>query len=98
MELRYADNEIERRCTDERHMQRKLGAPISKALRLRLNELRRVDDMGDLLLFAGRWEELAGDRAGQWSGRLTANWRLIVRPDNGTILVTVVEIVDYHKR
>lgn len=98
MELRYADNELERRCTDGRHMQRKLGAQVAKALRLRVNELRRADEMGDLLFFAGRWEELTGDRAGQWSGRLTANWRLIVKPDNGTITVLVVEIIDYHKR
>lgn len=99
MELRYADNELERRCTDERHMQRKLGAQVAKALRLRIDELRRAAEMADLLFFAGRWEELTGDRAGQWSGRLTANWRLIVRPDDGgTIAVLVVEITDYHKR
>ncbi|BCN54850.1 type II toxin-antitoxin system RelE/ParE family toxin [Prescottella equi] len=98
MELRYADNELERRCTDERHMQRKLGVPMAKTLRLRLDELRRAEEMGDLLFFAGKWEELKGDRAGQWSGRLTANWRLIVRPEDGTITVLVVEITDYHKR
>lgn len=98
MELRYADNELERRCTEQRHMQRKLGAQVAKALRLRIDELRRAAEMGDLLFFAGRWEELTGDRLGQWSGRLTANWRLIVRPDEGTITVLVVEIIDYHKR
>lgn len=98
MELRYVDNELERRCTNERHMQRKLGAQVSKALRLRLNELRRAAVMDDLLCFAGRWEKLTGDRAGQWSGRLTANWRLVAQPDEGTITVLIVEIVDYHKR
>lgn len=98
MELRYVDNELERRCTDERYMQRKLGVSMAKALRLRLDELRRAEELGDLLFFAGKWEELKGDRAGQWSGRLTANWRLIVQPDNAAITVLVVEIVDYHKR
>ncbi|MDJ1371675.1 type II toxin-antitoxin system RelE/ParE family toxin [Gulosibacter molinativorax] len=98
MELRYADNELERRCTDARHMQRKLGAQVAKALRLRLDELRNAAEMSDLLFFAGRWEELKGDRAGQWSGRLTANWRLIVSPDDGAITVLVIEITDYHKR
>lgn len=39
-------------------MQRKLGAQRAKALRLRLNELRRVGEMSDLLLIAGKWEEL----------------------------------------
>ncbi|WP_235673620.1 type II toxin-antitoxin system RelE/ParE family toxin [Mycolicibacter algericus] len=80
-------------------MQRKLGAQVSKALRLRIDELRRASEMADLLFFAGRWEELTGDRAGQWSGRLTANWRLVVSPDDGgTTTVLVVEITDYHKR
>ena len=37
--------------------------------------------MADLLLGTGRWEELKADRAGQWSARLTGNWRLIVEPD-----------------
>ncbi|GAA3966099.1 type II toxin-antitoxin system RelE/ParE family toxin [Gordonia caeni] len=98
MELRYQNNELERRCTDARYMQRKLGVQKSKTLRLRLNELRSADDISDLLVFAGKWEELKGDRAGQWSGRLTGNWRLIVKPDDGAITVLVIEIVDYHKR
>lgn len=97
MELRYADNELERQCTEGRYMQRRLGAQRAKALRLRLDELRRVAEMGDLLFLAGKWEELHGDRAGQWSGRLTANWRLIVHPDGDVITVVIVrEIVDYH--
>ncbi|MCG7608759.1 MULTISPECIES: type II toxin-antitoxin system RelE/ParE family toxin [Mycobacterium] len=98
MELRYADNELERRCTDERYMQRKLGAQMAKALRLRINELRQVSEMGDLLFLAGRWEAMSADRIGQWSGRLTGNWRLIVEPVDEAITVLVVEIVDYHKR
>lgn len=97
MELRYADKELERQCTEARYMQRKLGAQRAKALRLRLNELRRVGELGDLLLIAGKWEELKGDRVGQWSGRLSANWRVIVEPDGTTITVVLVrEIVDYH--
>lgn len=97
MELRYADNELERQCTDGRYMQRKLGMQRAKALRLRLDELRRVAELAELLVIAGKWEELKGDRAGQWSGRLTANWRLIVEPDQTVInIVLIREIVDYH--
>lgn len=97
MELRYATRELERQCTESSYMQRKLGAQRAKGLRLRLDELRRTDEMSDLLMLAGKWEELTADRAGQWSGRLTANWRLIVEPDGATISVVLVrEIVDYH--
>lgn len=99
MNVDYATRELEKQCTDERYMQRKLGAQVAKALKLRITELRRGTDMDDLLLGVGRWEELKGDRSGTWSGRLTANWRLIVRPEKRDgLTVVVVEIVDYHGR
>lgn len=97
MELRYADNELERQCTDARYMQRKLGAQRAKALKLRLNELRQVEKMSDLLLLAGKWDSKTADRAGQWAGRLTGNWRVVVRPLSETAaVVEILEIVDYH--
>ncbi|MGH3349031.1 MAG: type II toxin-antitoxin system RelE/ParE family toxin [Nocardioides sp.] len=97
MELRYADKNLERICTDARQMQRKLGADVAKKLQMRITELVRVEEMKDLLAGTGKWEQLKGDRAGQWSARLTANWRLIVQPEEGErVTVLVVEIVDYH--
>lgn len=97
MQLEYADRELERICTDERYMRRKLGAQIGKALKLRVAELRFATEMADLLLGTGRWEELTGDRQGLWSARLSANWRLTVQPGpRETIHVVVIEIVDYH--
>ncbi|SDC39247.1 proteic killer suppression protein [Sanguibacter gelidistatuariae] len=99
MRLDYADRELERKCTDERYMQRKLGAQVAKALKLRITELRYATEMADLLAGTGRWEELSGDLSGKWSARLTANWRLVVRPGEGEAhAVIVVEIVDYHRR
>jgi len=97
VELRYASNELERQCTDARHMQRRLGVERAKKLRLRIAELRRAVDFDDLLVMPGLWEMLSADRSGQWSGRLTRNWRLIVRPEvDDQVAVLVVEIVDYH--
>lgn len=98
MRLDYATRELERQCTDERYMRRTLGMQVAKALKLRIAELRHGLKMQDLLLGTGRWEELAGDRAGQWSGRLTANWRLLVQTEEADdVLVVVEEIVDYHR-
>ena len=78
-------------------MQATYGANVAKKLQLRLAELTYVDEMADLLAGPGRWEELTGDRAGQWSARLTANWRLIVQPEQRDLItVIIVEIVDYH--
>lgn len=98
MELRYATNALEKQCTEERYMQRKLGVQVAKKLRLRLAELRRASELADLLLGAGNWEELKQDRQGQWSAHLTRNWRLIVEPDGNNVTVKVIEITDYHKR
>ncbi|KAB1153085.1 plasmid maintenance system killer protein [Micromonospora sp. AMSO12t] len=97
MRLDYATRDLKRVCTDERRMQATYGANVAKKLKLRLAELTYVDEIADVLDGPGRWEELTGDRAGQWSARLTANWRLIVRPEQREVnTVVVVEIVDYH--
>jgi proteic killer suppression protein len=97
MQLDYATRDLERVCTDARRMQTTYGANVAKKLKLRLAELTYVDEMADLLAGPGRWEELTGDRAGQWSARLTANWRLIVQPEQRDVItVIIVEIVDYH--
>ncbi|MDO5618000.1 type II toxin-antitoxin system RelE/ParE family toxin [Kocuria sp.] len=99
MHLEYASKELERICTEARYMQRKLNVQVAKSLKLRIAELRNSQEMADLLLGVGRWEELTGDRRGQWSGRLSGNWRLIVAPQpNGATTVLVVEITDYHRR
>lgn len=96
MEIGYATRDLERLCTDERRMQKHLGAQVAKTLKLRIAELRYVQEMIDLLLGTGKWEELKADRAGQWSARLTANWRLIVEPASDSITVIIIEIIDYH--
>ena len=78
-------------------MQAELGANMAKKLRLRIAELSYVEQMQDLLEGPGKWEELKADRAGQWSARLTANWRLVIQPEECDVpTVTVLEITDYH--
>jgi len=97
VELRYATRDIEKVCTDSRRMQKVLGVNVAKKLKLRIAELSYVADMADLLEGSGRWEELKADRVGQWSARLTGNWRLIVQPEPGDLVtVLVVQIIDYH--
>ena len=97
MEVRYATRKIEKICTNDREMKRKLDADIAKKLRLRIVELHNVESFADLLRGTGRWEQLTGDRAGQWSARLTANWRLIVTDEGGSpVDARVIEITDYH--
>jgi proteic killer suppression protein len=59
-------------------------------------ELRAAEAIDDLLAAPGRWERLAANRVGQWSGRVSANWRIIVEPVLDGNAVIVLEIVDYH--
>lgn len=101
MELRYASKQLERRCTRQAEMVKAYGAERAKKIRLRLDDLRAAAEMADLLRMGGKWEALKADRQGEWSGRLTANWRIIVTPVAGAIAaatVLVIEIEDYHKR
>lgn len=95
-EVEYNDRRIERLCTDDRAGRRELSAEVAKHLRLRVAELRSVRVVEDLLVGTGRWEELTGDRAGQWSARLGRNWRLIIEAVRGDTEVVVIEIIDYH--
>jgi len=104
VEVTYADRQVERWCTDARAAQKDLGRERAKPLETRVAQLRAFDRVSDLLIpgVPGRWEQLVGDRKGQISGRLTGNWRIIVRPlgdvdDLGDCVeVVVVQIVDYH--
>jgi len=95
-EVDYADKRVRRLCTNEREAKKELGAQIAKHLQNRMNEIHHVAVVEDLLVGQGNWEELTGDRIGQWSAHLGRNWRLIVQAYRGDVLVLVVDIVDYH--
>ena len=41
-----------------------------------------------------RLHPLKGDRAGQWSVRVSANWRVVFRFDDGEVVD--VDLIDYH--
>lgn len=62
----------------------------------RLALLASAESLGDLAALPGnRLESLRGDRAGQWSIRVNAQWRICFRwEDDGP---SDVEIVDYHR-
>lgn len=67
-------------------------------LRVGLRKLRMVDaatTINDLRVPPGnRLEKLRGDRSGQWSIRINAQWRICLRFEDGD--AHDVEIVDYH--
>lgn len=96
MEIEYATSHLECLCTLEKYLKQKMDASVAKKLKLRISELRSVDTIEDLLAGTGRWEQMRGDRSGQWSARLSRNWRLIVELTDSSKCVRIVDILDYH--
>lgn len=102
MDVSYEDRKLAKLCTDEREMQKK-RADIAAKLKLRIKALETALSVGELPEHdpLGDWHELKADRKGQWSGKLSGNYRLVVRPEGDgetweAVAVTVIEIVDYH--
>lgn len=105
MEIRYATKKLQKACEDPSEMRKRFSKDICHKLRLRLFEIKSVDSFQQLTETLGKWEALSGDYKGSWSGRLSANWRIIIRPVHdstlyppGVEVALVEEITDYHKR
>lgn len=102
MEVRYGDRDLEKLCTNERWLRRK-RQDIATRLPLRIKALEEARSFEDLSTLdpLGAWHSLTGDRAGTWAGKLSRNWRVIVRPGGAdeslaAVEVVVLEIADYH--
>lgn len=96
MEILYATRKLEDICTDEKKC-RKMRPDIAKGMKLRHNALEMACTMEDLAFLdpSGRWHQLCGNRKGQWAGKLTKNYRIIVEPINGRMRIAEIkEIVD----
>ena len=72
------------------------GLPEAMIGRLaeRLSALAAAGEPGDLNLPGYRLHALKGDLAGWWSIRVTGNWRLVCRFEDGEAVD--VDLVDYH--
>ncbi|MFL6090443.1 MAG: type II toxin-antitoxin system RelE/ParE family toxin [Aeromicrobium sp.] len=104
MQVYYSDSKLAKLCTNEREMQRK-RADIAPRLKLRIKALDVAQNVGELATIdpLGDWHELTANWAGHWAGKLSANYRLVIRPEGASetweaVTVTVIEITDYHQR
>lgn len=102
LQVKYNKPKLKKLCTDEREMQKK-RSDIAEKLKLRIKALEVASSIVDLRADdpLGYWHELAADRAGCWAGKLSGNYRLVIRQDGDSetweaVTVTVVEIIDYH--
>ncbi|MBE7494617.1 MAG: type II toxin-antitoxin system RelE/ParE family toxin [Verrucomicrobiaceae bacterium] len=91
----FADREAEKFFRGE--VSRKLPREIQESAREKLALLDAMVRMEDLWAFPSlRAEKLSGKRKGQWSVRINKQWRICFLWNADKILVTAVEITDYH--
>jgi plasmid maintenance system killer protein len=108
LEVYYEDPKFRKRCESDGERRRHFGHDRANALAKRIQQLKVVASLEEMKYLPGRCEELAGDRKGQLSLRLDANFRLIFEPeewitnDQGGLdwgavaAVVLIEVVDYH--
>lgn len=71
------------------------GGDVQRSGLRKLRMLNAATSLGDLRMLPGnRLEKLAGDRAGEWSIRVSAQWRLCFRWEGSDAYD--VQLIDYH--
>lgn len=110
MEVDFLSDRLKKTCEDKLARQRAHQKDAAAKLAGRLDDLRAAEHMEMMRHLPGHWEELTGDRKGQFSCRLDKKLRLVVRPkkqppplkgDGGLDWlaidsVTVIEVLNYH--
>lgn len=98
MEIRFKDNKIKSICSTKAKAIIEIGAEKTRTLFFRLQQIEAAISLDELKCIPGKFHELGGDRKGQWSCSLNANWRLVFTPiEEEAILIAIIEeITDYH--
>lgn len=110
MLVEFLDLRLKKTCEDRAIRQRTHGKAAADKLAQRLDDLRAAASMEVARRLPGSWEELTGNRNGQFSCRLDQKLRLVIRPtrqppalkpDGGldwaaVDAVTVIDVVNYH--
>ncbi len=110
MKVEFLDARLKKTCEDKASRQRAFQKAAADKLATRLDDLAAAASMDTMRNLPGSWEELTGDRRGQFSCRLDKKLRLVIRPskqpppakpDGGldwaaVDAVTVLEVLNYH--
>ncbi len=111
MEVSFDTKSMQKRCSEEKAMQKQWGKPLATKLKQRLIELKAADTLQDIgRTPPARCHELKGERKGQLSVDLQHPYRLIFTPDhtplprkkdggldwNSVTKVVVIEVEDTH--
>ena len=82
------------RALHERDDRSRLPAQLVPRLRRILFRLQEATHPRSADAPGFRLHPLKGDRAGQWSVRVSGNWRVVFRFEEGQVVA--VDLVDYH--
>ena len=82
------------RALHERDDRTRVPADLAPRLRRILFRLQEATDPGSADAPGFRLHPLKGDRAGQWSVRVSGNWRVVFRFENAAVVD--VDLIDYH--
>jgi toxin HigB-1 len=110
MEVNFLNIRLKKTCESSAERKKRYGEPAAGKLKGRLDDLDAAQNLEAMRNLPGHWEELTGNRKGQFSCRLAGGLRLIVastrqpspsKPDGGLDWraidqVTILEVVDYH--
>lgn len=90
----------------ENLMKKAIGMEMTRAVKMRYNQIIAFSNFSALIQSRiGKIESLIGDRAGSYSLRLTANYRLIITPDTDDYSPEALKkcdtfiikgVIDYH--
>ena len=82
------------RALHERDDRARVPADLAPRLRRILFRLQEATDPGSADAPGFRLHPLKGDRAGQWSVRVSGNWRVVFRFESAEVVD--VDLIDYH--
>ena len=110
MDVTISDRKLAKVAHDDRKLTKTYGSARAKKIKIRLDDLRDVNNLEETRHLPGKYHELTADRKGQWACHLDGSVRLVFVPHEDPIPtgadgkyrwieilgVEVIEVVDYH--
>lgn len=111
MDIIFSSNKLEKYAHDYELAKRKLGEPMAKKFKQRLDDLWAAPNLEVVKHLPGRFHELSSNLKGHWACDLEHPQRLLFKPQNEPIPINdagqyiweeikgieIIEILDYHK-
>lgn len=112
MNISFQDRKTRREFDTDTDLRRAYGAPVAKSIKIRMAILKNARHLGMVSTKKPtRCHQLIGKRKEQFAVDLNRNWRLVFKPDHGSLprkddggidleqvtKIKILEVEDYHK-